>query len=357
MNILRPLLPALFGFRFSTVPATKGGKSVAVAATPAKFGVSDFAYKVSETDFNMKRSMKKAAVNKWAHQSDLSRVKTQQVIRENQDVIYSSAVVDIRKGATISLPKSDTYHIIEIIDFQNYVVDVLYPGDSLTVTTDQVTYGNYVYLNMRIRILPKDKGGLAKTLKLQKMAKIKAKSAVPYKSPDIVIDQKKMEQIRAALIKDVQAGALPDTSASIGTPLSTRPQDHLYATAYGWGGLPVEHAVYLPIANQTEVVGGKCKPSSVTFKPPAIDEQRGGFWSITTYDKEGWLAKDEAAISNTQATANANGTYTIRFNSPDKPNNLETTAPFAALLRFYVPASRESALSFIRKDSKKMIIR
>lgn len=66
--------------------------------TPADFGVADYVYRVSESDFNFKRSLAKAPVNQWAHQSDLSRVKTQQVIRENQDGVYSSAVVGPGQG-------------------------------------------------------------------------------------------------------------------------------------------------------------------------------------------------------------------------------------------------------------------
>ncbi len=62
----------------------------------------------------------KAGINEWAHQNYVNNVKTQQVIRENQDVIYSSAVVDVSKKATISVPKSNTYHIIQILDQQNY---------------------------------------------------------------------------------------------------------------------------------------------------------------------------------------------------------------------------------------------
>ena len=151
--------------------------------TPADFGVWEVAYKVSETDFNMKRSLAKAPVNEWGHQDDVVNVKTQQVVRENQDVIYSSAVVDIREGATISVPKSDNYHIIQILDMQNYTVEVLYPGESATITPDRVTYGSYVYLNMRIRKLPEEKGGLQTTHKLQRMARIEAKSAIPYASP------------------------------------------------------------------------------------------------------------------------------------------------------------------------------
>jgi len=253
--------------------------------TPADFGATDTAYKVSETDFNMKRHLAKAPVNHWAHQDDVSNVKTQQVIRENQDVIYSSAVVDISKGATISCPASDVYQVIQIIDFQNYIVRVLYPGESLTVTPDKVSYGDYVYLNMRIRKLPEEKGGLEATHKLQRQATISGNAARPYSSPDIVLDSALMERIRMALIRDVETGKFTDTTRVMGTPQDTDPQGHLYATAYGWGGLAVDDAAYKPIAkNLTKVEEGKALPSSITFNPPEIDYSRGGFWSITTYN-------------------------------------------------------------------------
>jgi hypothetical protein len=338
-------------------PIESAGVRTSKFASPADFGVTDYAYKVSETDFNIKRSLVKAGINKWAHQSDISNVKTQQVIRENQDVIYSSAVVDVRDGATFSVPTSKTYHIIQVIDQQNYIVDVVYPGKSLTITSDNLTYGNYVYLNMRIRKLPDAEGGIEATRKLQGMATIQPKSAVPYTTPDIVIDQAKMEAIRMALIKDVQAGKLPDTSRSQGGPYQTDPQDHLYATAYGWGGLSVEHAAYAPIANRTETRDGKASPSSITFTPPEINYDRGGFWSITTYDSDGWLARDKAAISNSEATPNPDGSYTIRFNSPGSPNNVETPSPFTALLRVYVPKSKEIAMRYLRSESKNLLIK
>jgi hypothetical protein len=326
--------------------------------TPADFGVSDFAYKVSETDFNMKRSLAKAPVNEWAHQDDISSVETQQVIRENQDVIYSSAVVDISKGATLSVPKGDTYHIIQIIDFQNYIVDVLYPGESMTVTPDNVTYGSSVYLNMRIRKLPEERGGLEATHRLQRLAKIEALSAVPYQSPGIVVDTDKLEKVRLALIKDVQEGKGKDVFKAMGTPYNTDPQAHLYATAYGWGGMAVEDAAYLPIdRNQTKIENGEALPSSITFTPPEIDFERGGFWSITTYNAQGWLARDKAAISDSEAIPNEDGSYTIRFNSPGEVNNVDTPAPFAALLRVYVPKTRHGIISYLSKAIGELVIK
>lgn len=325
-------------------------------ATPADFGVADYVYKISESDFNFKRSLAKAPINEWAYQSDLSRVKTQQVIRENQDGIYASAVVDISEGATFTVPKGDHYQIIQIIDMQNYVAGVVYAGESLTITTDDVTYGNHVYLNMRVPILTEEKGGIKATLRLQKLATIDAKSAKPYVTPDFVLDLDKTEEIRAALVKDVKSGALTSTTHVNGTPLTSRPQDHLYGTSYGWGGLGMPDAAYWPFLNKTKIVDGKAQPSSVTFTPPDIQYDRGGFWSVTIYDEAGWLAKDISAISNSQAEPNKDGTYTINFNSPGKKNNLETTAPFAALFRFYLPDSKESAFKFIEEKASTLVI-
>lgn len=139
-----------------------------------------------------------------------------------------------------------------------------------------MTYGSYVYLNMRIRKLPEEKGGLQATLKLQRMARIEAKSAIPYASPDIVVDLATLEKVRLALIKDVYDGKANDTSASMGTPYDTDPRMHLSATAYGWGGLAITNAGYIPITrNETKIEDGKPLPSSLTFTPPEIDEGRG----------------------------------------------------------------------------------
>jgi hypothetical protein len=103
MRIYRPGASVLDG-RYTLPEAKPIGTAPSETsdfASPADFGVTDYAYKVSETDFNIKRSLAKAPVNEWAHQSDVSTVESQQVIRENQDVIYSSAVVDVSQGATL----------------------------------------------------------------------------------------------------------------------------------------------------------------------------------------------------------------------------------------------------------------
>jgi hypothetical protein len=52
----------------------------------------------------------------------------------------------------------------------------------------------------------------------------------------------------------------------MGTPDDTDPPLHLYTTAYGRGGLAIEHAGYVPITrNQTKIEDGQAPPFSLTF--------------------------------------------------------------------------------------------
>ena len=95
----------------------------------------------------------------------------------------------------------------------------------------------------------------------------------------------------------------------------------------------------------------------MTFTPPKIDYDRGGFWSLTTYNEEGWLARDKAAISNSEAVPNDDGSYTIRFNSPGKPNNVDTPTPFTVLLRVYVPKSKAEIIPYMNRAGKELIIK
>jgi len=324
---------------------------------PADLGVADYEYKVSEGDFNFKRSLAKAPVNEWAYQTDFSRVDTQQVIRENQDVVYASAVVDVSEGATFTVPEGPVYHVIQIIDLQNYIIDVIYPGESRTVTPDDLTYGNHVFLNQRIAAFPEDEGGIDAALKHREGATIEAASAKPYETPDIVVSPELLEKVRLSIIADIEAGKVPDNSVVNGTPYNTTPEGHLFGTAYGWGGLGLEDAAYMPIAMKARSENGNPVPSSVTFEAPELDAARNGFWSVTTYNDEGWLAEDKAAISNTEAVPNDDGTYTINFNSPGSPNNLTTPSPFTALLRVYAPASEESIKSYMAGPGAKLVIK
>jgi len=317
-------------------------------AAPKDFGISDIQYRVSETNYYIYKHLKKEGLNEFAHQRNIVNVETQQVIRENQDILYSSAVVDVTGGVTLKVPDYPAFSIIQVIDMQNYSIATVYPGETAHLTLDDLSFGNYVYLNARTQPTSNDAKGLADAHKQQDALVIDTKSATPYTTPKEVIPDKKMVEVRTALIKDVADGKIEDFSTLMGTKEFVDRQGHLYATAYGWGGLPVHDAAYLTIPVKAK--NNNC--SSFTIDTPPLNYKKGGFWSVTTYNKEGWLAVDKAAISNNESVANNDSTITVRFNCDGQPNNIETVNEFSALLRLYAPTNLQAIRKYLANGQK-----
>jgi hypothetical protein len=78
----------------------------------------------------------------------------------------------------------------------------------------------------------------------------------------------------------------------------------------------------------------------LTFEDP----KNLAFWSITVYDKNGFMFNDLANYSSNTAKANADGTYTVSFGCGEgAPNNLEIANPsgvFNIAVRHYQPSKR-----------------
>lgn len=64
-------------------------------------------YVQAETDWNFAGQQAKAPINTWIHQDRVTK-KNQAIIRSNADVLYSLALVDVSRGATLSIPKEKT---------------------------------------------------------------------------------------------------------------------------------------------------------------------------------------------------------------------------------------------------------
>ncbi len=254
---------------------------------------------------------------------------------------------------TLTVPNYEAYCVIQVIDMQNYSIATIYAGETKTITLKDVSLGKHVYLNARTQPTSYDEKGIENAHKQQRKLIIKANSSLPYKAPENLISDKKMLEVRTALIKDVAKGVIKDYSTLMGTKDAVNEKGHLYATAYGWGGLPIFDAGYLVIPNKAS--GKYC--SSVTLDVPTLNKKNNGFWSITTYNKQGWLARDKAAISDKTATLNNDGTVTIWFNCEGKPNNINTTEEFAVLFRTYAPISVSDTKKYLKNGKEKYVVK
>jgi hypothetical protein len=103
--------------------------------------------------------------------------------------------------------------------------------------------------------------------------------------------------------------------------------------AVGWGGAQEIDNIY-------EISGNF--PADTCHEVTFADPKNKAFWSLTVYNKAGFMFNDHANLSSNNATPNADGTYTISFGCGENTlNNIETandSGVFNLSMRHYQPS-------------------
>lgn len=299
---------------------------LAMAGTP----VTKENYVVAETDWNFNEQQSTTPINKWLHKEPVTK-ENQTIIRSNADVVYSLAAVDVSKGANFSIPERENGYmqLMQLIDENHITAKVVFAGESATLTPEDLTSGNYVYILARTRI----SDDLEETKKAQESMVIDAKSAVPYKPKGF--DAEEVEAFRNKLIQDVTSGKFSiDASKGFGEKKEDLDADnYLYCAAMGWGGLPPKYAQYSAMIKGQ---GSDAKNQTLTFPKPKLDFDKGGFFSITTYNSESWIGEENFYIGMDRMKDNGDGTVTVDFNS-DTPHSVDVAKGWNGTLRMYLP--------------------
>ena len=88
-------------------------------------------------------------VNTWAHIRMPSPIDNQTVIRMNRDTLYSATIVDISKGATLTIPDTgDRYISIMVVNEDHYVNKVYHKAGTYDLTMDEF-HTSYVQVAAR----------------------------------------------------------------------------------------------------------------------------------------------------------------------------------------------------------------
>lgn len=291
-------------------------------------------YVVAETDWNFAGQQAKAPINTWTHNDPVTK-ENQTIIRSNADVVYSLALVDVSKGATLSIPKrkNGALQLIHYMDENHLTHGVIYAGESVKLTPNDLTGGNYIYLLARTQI----SDDLEETKAAQRSMVIDAKSAKPYQPKGFNAEE--VEAFRQKLIDEVYSGkATLDGFGAFGATLKdVNANDYYYGAAVGWGGLPPQHAQYTAGVNGQ---GSAAKCQTITFPKPKLDYKNGGFFSLTTYNAESWIGEDNFYIGHKRMKDNGDGTMTIDFNC-DTPHSVTVSKGWNGTFRLYKPINVE----------------
>lgn len=296
----------------------------------AKIPVTLKNYKVAESDLAFGGTIKLGAANKLIHLPvqpfDLSN---QTVVRMNQDTIYSGAVVDVSKGATITLPEANgRYQAVMIVQNDHYVNDVFIGAGTYKIESD--IDSDFVMVTVRTEINLSDPEDVKKVVALQQAIKLDVKGDKVFEQPNYDMDQ--LVKLRGELATEGLAlGSLNNMQGARGT---VDEHMHLLGTAVGWGLLPDANARYLGYVPKD---GDSTDCYHANYKVPPFND--GGFFSITMYDAEGWMFSEKAILNKNNISFNEDGSFDANFGECGKgaKNNLPITKGWNFIMRVYEP--------------------
>ncbi len=258
----------------------------------------------AQTDYEFEGINKLAGgINTLHHNRTPVAIDKQNVIRMNRDTLYSLGVVDISKGATVTLPDAGKrYMSLMVINNDGYVNKVFYGGGAHELTVDQFDTP-VVGLVIRTLANPEDQADLAEAHKLQDMIRIEAGAQTPFVVPDY--DKASFEATLEPIL--ALAKGLKRYIHTFGSKDEVDPVHFMIGTASAWGGLPDKDAVYVNV--QPDLPVGKY---AITVKDVPVK----GFWSISLYNEKGYFQENALhaySLNNLIAKPNDDGTVTIRF--------------------------------------------
>lgn len=300
------------------------------ANTAAKIPVTLKNYKVAESDLAFGGTIKLGAANKLIHLPvqpfDLNN---QTVVRMNQDTIYSGAVVDVSKGASITLPEANgRYQAVMIVQNDHYVNDVFIGAGTYQIKSD--IDSDFVMVTVRTEINLNDPEDVKKVIALQQAIKLDVKGDKVFKQPNY--DMVQLVKLRGKLATEGLAlGSLNNMQGARG---SVDEHLHLLGTAVGWGLLPDANARYLGYVPKD---GDATDCYQANYQVPPFND--GGFFSITMYDADGWMFNEKAILNKNNITFNDDGSFDATFGECGKnaKNNLPITKGWNFIMRVYEP--------------------
>jgi len=304
------------------------GPAAYAADTPITVNVDNFAR--AETDMQIGRMLKIAkGVNKLNHYRVPTPLDGQSVIRMNRDTLYSFAIVDISKGATLMIPDvGKRYLSVMVVNNDGYINKVFYGGGTHKLTMKEFDTP-YVVLAVRTLANAVDKADIKAVNALQDKMKIDAASAKPFVMPNYDMDS--YNATYKPLLE--LAKGLTSTERTFGSKADVEPVRFLLGSAFGWGGLPVEDAYYLNV-NPNLPIG----EHQITVKDVPVD----AFWSISMYNKDGYFQKndlDAYSVNNISGKPNKDGSFTVHLGGckDKRVNCLPLTEGWNYAVRLYKP--------------------
>ncbi|MCJ7557487.1 MAG: DUF1254 domain-containing protein [Gammaproteobacteria bacterium] len=289
----------------------------------------------AETDMTFKRYESAGGFGKMFHLRQPTPIDKQDVIRMNQDTLYSVGIFDLTTPVTITKPKTDRWQSMMLVSEDHSIPPAIYKAGSYTLTQEDIGT-RYVAVVFRTLVNANDANDIKLANSVQDQITVKQAKTGSLEVPEW--DEESLSKVRNAI--NVLAATLSDTSGMLGEKAKLKPIHHLLGTAMGWGGNPRKDAIYVNVVPEKN--DGKTN-YAVTVKDVPVD----GFTSITVYNAAGFMERNDLginSINNLTATPDAGGGATVHFGGCEdgRKNCIPITDGWNYIVRLYQP--REAIL-------------
>ena len=318
------------------------------------------------------------AFNQFAHLRALTPLDQQNIVRMNRDTLYSPSIIDFAKctpsGVTLIFPPADVigdrFVSAMIVSQDHDIIATKYPGDDngegIEITPSDVGTDK-AFIGLRV-FTDGSEEDLVKAHAVQDAFRI-----VPwndaYESNGAEVDQETCEMSKEeymaevamwdkdslATVRDLIKELQKHSNATSGEMFGPNRDEmnylyYLFGTATGWGGQPPEDAVYIygppsDIDTSGDVAYQITIPTNdLPLKRNPATGEFIGFWSITVYDKDGFMEPNALEVNSiNSATAKYDGDQVTITLAPEatcvaSPKNcIPITPSWNFIVRMYVP--------------------
>ncbi|GHP07510.1 hypothetical protein PPROV_000625200 [Pycnococcus provasolii] len=328
----------------------------------------------AESDVTIASYLGGVAFNEFGHLRALTPLDEQKVVRMNRDTLYSFVVLDFGKctpsGVKLLFPPAenigDRFVSAEIISQDHDIIATKYLKDDVDGSGIEITPSD-VGTDKALILLRTFTDGtdddLTKAHAVQDLFSVVPingeegdESSCQASKEEYMAEVAMWDKDSLATVRDLIKELQKHSNATSGEMFGPNRDElnylyYLFGTATGWGGQPSEDAVYIygpssdidtsgKVAYQMTIPGAEL--------PLVRDPTTGdfvGFWSITVYDKDGFMEPNALGVNSVNSvTATNDGgpgttiTFAPEAHCVELPTNcLPITPSWNYIIRLYVP--------------------
>ena len=306
-------------------------ETTATVVTP----VTKANYAVAETEVIFEDYVRKIAkgtcgtgVGEFLHLSKAMDPADRTILRPNFDTLYSFAVLDLDSPATVVLPETDRYQILEVVDEEHWIPVVSAKSGRYELTKEAIG-SRYVFAFVRTQVNMQDPADLQAAAAVQKQIGLEQANKGEFVSKHRY-DMQVILDLRADYNSRRESEGVTSENA-FGKRGEISEELRNFGVAVGWGGLPKQGAVY-PFPKIVDSI----EPHTLVMKDVPNDPR--AFWSVTVYDAKGFSTGEKYNVNSAFAKANDKGEYVIHLGGDKNQDNyLDIYPGWNVAIRVYSP--------------------